>query len=230
MQTGRIGRLPSSERQHKQQLLQDLANRRQQKYVESDTPSESPEGDSTSSAAAESASSEASVVDLSEQDSRRFPRKTHLPDISKLALTDSTKASAPEEPRSLLPSADPEAVQLSCPDSCAAAEGSEGADLLLHAPAAGKHVVLGNELSKRLYPHQVTGLKWLGGLYGKQRGGILGDDMGLGKVHAEVVSSLTKTVIFPCNHKHWLESSSCYADNAMFSFPGGAVDGRPCQV
>ncbi|KAK9817567.1 hypothetical protein WJX74_008330 [Apatococcus lobatus] len=65
MQTGRVGRVPSSDRQHKQQLIQDLAKRRQRKYIsDSDTSSESSNGLSTSSAAADSACSEASVVDL----------------------------------------------------------------------------------------------------------------------------------------------------------------------
>lgn len=56
------------------------------------------------------------------------------------------------------------------------------ADLLLHAPANGQPITLGHQLAIRMYEHQITGIKWLASLYGKGRGGILGDDMGLGKV------------------------------------------------
>lgn len=38
------------------------------------------------------------------------------------------------------------------------------------------------ELSRKLYPHQVEGVKWLWRLHQAGTGGILADDMGLGKV------------------------------------------------
>ncbi|GFR41048.1 hypothetical protein Agub_g1691 [Astrephomene gubernaculifera] len=41
--------------------------------------------------------------------------------------------------------------------------------------------VLPAPTAKKLYPHQVQGVKWLFNLFDMQRGGILGDDMGLGK-------------------------------------------------
>ena len=200
MQTGRIGRIPSSDRQHKQQLIQELANRRQHKYKsESETSSETSEGDSRSSAAAADSACEASIDDLSEQSSCGLPRKIHLPEISKLVLTHSPVVDASEEHTAPFLTAD-EPVQLNSPDGSAAAEGSQRAGLLLHAPA----VVLEWELAKRLYPHQVTGLKWLGGLYGKQRGGILGDDMGLGKVYPEV---LIQSVIPTHSHDRCLDGA-----------------------
>ena len=166
MERGRFGRAPSSDRQHKQQLIQELARRRQHKYIsDSDKSSEA----STGHSSVDSACSEASVVDLSEQSSGKHPtRPSPLPD-NKLV-------SAPAAVES--PDLGPETSHL-CPKDSAAAEG---ADLLLCAPSAGKPVVLNSQLASRLYAHQVLGLKWLGTLYGKQSGGILGDDMGLGKV------------------------------------------------
>ncbi|KAI3951598.1 hypothetical protein MKX01_018714 [Papaver californicum] len=40
---------------------------------------------------------------------------------------------------------------------------------------------LPGEITKKLYPHQLVGLKWLWSLHCRGTGGILGDDMGLGK-------------------------------------------------
>ncbi|MCL7027656.1 hypothetical protein MKW94_024372 [Papaver nudicaule] len=40
---------------------------------------------------------------------------------------------------------------------------------------------LPGEIAKKLYPHQLVGLKWLWSLHCRGTGGILGDDMGLGK-------------------------------------------------
>ncbi|KAJ0603266.1 putative DNA helicase chromatin remodeling SNF2 family [Helianthus annuus] len=40
---------------------------------------------------------------------------------------------------------------------------------------------LPSEIAKKLYPHQLEGVKWLWTLHCKGKGGILGDDMGLGK-------------------------------------------------
>ena len=40
---------------------------------------------------------------------------------------------------------------------------------------------LGGEVAKRLYAHQLIGVRWLWSLHMMKRGGILGDDMGLGK-------------------------------------------------
>ena len=168
METGRCGRAPSSDRQRKQQLIQELAKRRQHTYIsDSDTSSEASEGHS--SVAADSACSEASVVDLSEQSSSKHPTRPSPRPDHKL---ESTPAAAET------PALRPEASS-SCSEPSAAAEGT---DLLLCAPSAGKPVVLSYQLASRLYAHQVTGLRWLGSLYGKQSGGILGDDMGLGKV------------------------------------------------
>ena len=40
---------------------------------------------------------------------------------------------------------------------------------------------LDGEVAKRLYAHQLIGVRWLWSLHMMKRGGILGDDMGLGK-------------------------------------------------
>ena len=40
---------------------------------------------------------------------------------------------------------------------------------------------LDGKVASKLYPHQVDGVKWLWNLHLLKRGGILGDDMGLGK-------------------------------------------------
>ncbi|KXZ56757.1 hypothetical protein GPECTOR_1g682 [Gonium pectorale] len=44
-----------------------------------------------------------------------------------------------------------------------------------------RQYVLPAPIAKKLYPHQVQGVKWLWSLFEMQQGGILGDDMGLGK-------------------------------------------------
>ncbi len=43
-------------------------------------------------------------------------------------------------------------------------------------------VCFSGELAKKLYAHQVDGVKWLWRLQETGSGGILADDMGLGKV------------------------------------------------
>lgn len=40
---------------------------------------------------------------------------------------------------------------------------------------------LPGQLARKLYAHQVQGVRWLWSLFSLKRGGILGDDMGLGK-------------------------------------------------
>ena len=62
-----------------------------------------------------------------------------------------------------------------------------------HGNAAGREsaapLILGNNsefrlagsIAERLYPHQREGITWLWSLYREQCGGILGDDMGMGK-------------------------------------------------
>ncbi len=55
--------------------------------------------------------------------------------------------------------------------------------------------VLDGRIASKLYPHQIDGVKWLWSLHemssAQQRGGILGDDMGLGEVKG--LLSLTNT-------------------------------------
>ena len=46
------------------------------------------------------------------------------------------------------------------------------------------------ELFNRLFPHQKTGVQWIASLHSKKIGGLLGDDMGLGKVRNNNDSSL----------------------------------------
>lgn len=47
-----------------------------------------------------------------------------------------------------------------------------------------------SDLSERMFPHQLDGLRWLASLHSNAPGGILGDDMGMGKTFT-VVSFLT---------------------------------------
>ena len=60
--------------------------------------------------------------------------------------------------------------------SCSTAQQQQGLEL-------GEYR-LDLRISKRLYQHQKDGVAWLWTLYELQRGGILADDMGLGKVEA----------------------------------------------
>lgn len=46
------------------------------------------------------------------------------------------------------------------------------------------------ELSSRLFPHQRVGVDWMYNLYRNKCGGILGDDMGMGKVRVTHVLSM----------------------------------------
>ncbi len=174
MQSGRSVRIPSSDRQHKQQLIAQLASRRQHQYIEdSDSSSEASEAVDEES---EESASEAPVVDLSESSSSKvLPGQQRSAGATSLSL----RPQAPKQQPS--PAASP--VVPTPQDSPGASEQSCADDLvLLLASASSRAVTLGHELAGRLYAHQVTGLKWLASLYGRRRGGILGDDMGLGKV------------------------------------------------
>jgi SNF2 family DNA or RNA helicase len=44
---------------------------------------------------------------------------------------------------------------------------------------------LDEKVASKLYPHQIDGIKWLWSLYSMKKGGILGDDMGLGELMQE---------------------------------------------
>ncbi|KAG2442553.1 hypothetical protein HXX76_002639 [Chlamydomonas incerta] len=86
----------------------------------------------------------------------------------------------------IAPSAD--AVQKAAAAAAAGAAGAKdpaqepGALVLRSAVEPGRRpYVLAAGVARRLYPHQVVGVRWLWSLYDMQRGGILGDDMGLGK-------------------------------------------------
>ena len=46
------------------------------------------------------------------------------------------------------------------------------------------------ELFNRLFPHQKIGVQWIASLHSKKIGGLLGDDMGLGKVRNNTDNSL----------------------------------------
>ncbi|PNH04078.1 DNA excision repair protein ERCC-6-like, partial [Tetrabaena socialis] len=73
----------------------------------------------------------------------------------------------------------PSAPALAAAGPAAAAAAPEPDSLVLSG--ARKPFVLAAAVARKLYPHQVHGVKWLWSLQELGRGGILGDDMGLGK-------------------------------------------------
>ena len=65
----------------------------------------------------------------------------------------------------------------------AAAGGGESSSSLHPAMVLGVRgeFRLEGKVASKLYPHQIEGVKWLWSLHQLKRGGILGDDMGLGE-------------------------------------------------
>ena len=105
------------------------------------------------------------------------------------------------------------------------AESGQAVDLVI-----GEHSEfrLPSSVAGMLYRHQLGGLKWLWSLFeGRRRGGILADDMGLGKVGLEVVSNQS-WCSDACPIRSQL-SHSC-ADDAVRGLPGRPADQQAHQV
>ncbi|KAG8388804.1 hypothetical protein BUALT_Bualt02G0163200 [Buddleja alternifolia] len=77
---------------------------------------------------------------------------------------------------------------------------------------------LPGKIAKKLYPHQLEGLKWFWNLHCEGKGGILGDDMGLGKtmqicsfMAGLFYSKLTRRILIVVPRtllKHWITELS----------------------
>lgn len=68
------------------------------------------------------------------------------------------------------------------------------------------------EAYANLYPHQREGVKWLAGFAGNKVGGILGDDMGMGKT-VQVATFLRGALA----KRQGIKTVSCFSHNAVYN-------------